>query len=282
MRLTETLFQWINRISLTAYCCRVAAFSFLNAALAFATPYTITNLGPLGGSVSEGQGINASGEVAGGGCTAGNASTHAFLFTSGSIQDLGALGGLNCIAYGANAKRQVTGYAYSVGDASFREILFTGGSMQDPMSLGGPAFGYGIYGGGQVIGYSDTAVGCTHAFLYKGGSMQDLGTLDGSSSSSYGTNASGRVAGYSDASYAADPQACVYDIVHGMVDLTRLIDPLSGWRLSRRLGIKTVSHITGWGRINAAIRTRFCSPPLPRSPPPRAAAIYRSSPACRR
>ena len=50
---------------------------------------------------------------------------------------------------------------------------------------------------GQVVGYSETATGETHAFLFGGGVMTDLGTLGGAYSVATGINASGQVVGYS-------------------------------------------------------------------------------------
>jgi probable HAF family extracellular repeat protein len=50
---------------------------------------------------------------------------------------------------------------------------------------------------GQVAGYSETASGEFHAFLYAGGVMSDLGTLGGAYSIATGINASGQVVGYS-------------------------------------------------------------------------------------
>jgi probable HAF family extracellular repeat protein/YVTN family beta-propeller protein len=50
---------------------------------------------------------------------------------------------------------------------------------------------------GQVVGYSETATGETHAFLFSGGTMSDLGTLGGAYSVATGINASGQVVGYS-------------------------------------------------------------------------------------
>ena len=50
---------------------------------------------------------------------------------------------------------------------------------------------------GQVVGYSETAAGETHAFLFSGGAMTDLGTLGGVYSVATGINASGQVVGYS-------------------------------------------------------------------------------------
>lgn len=50
---------------------------------------------------------------------------------------------------------------------------------------------------GQVVGYSETAAGETHAFLFSGGTMTDLGTLGGTHSIATGINASGNIVGYS-------------------------------------------------------------------------------------
>jgi len=66
-------------------------------------------------------------------------------------------------------------------------------------TLGGPtSTAQAINVHGQVAGWSDTADGNRHAFLYSGSVMQDLGTLTGGSDS-YATalNDNGQVVGYS-------------------------------------------------------------------------------------
>jgi phospholipase C len=54
-----------------------------------------------------------------------------------------------------------------------------------------------INNNGQVVGYADTSNAITHAFLYSGGKMIDLGTLGGSFSSASGINDNGQVVGTS-------------------------------------------------------------------------------------
>jgi probable HAF family extracellular repeat protein/YVTN family beta-propeller protein len=62
---------------------------------------------------------------------------------------------------------------------------------------------------GQVVGYSETAAGETHAFLFSGGAMSDLGTLGGAYSVATGINTSGQIVGYSQTA-AGEFRAFVY------------------------------------------------------------------------
>src|SRR6476646_3093980 len=69
----------------------------------------MTDLGTLGGTQSFGNGLNASGQVAGESFTTGDAATHAFLWkpptpggAGGTMYNLGTLGGTNSYAYGIN------------------------------------------------------------------------------------------------------------------------------------------------------------------------------------
>ena len=92
-----------------------------DAAAATPPAYTVTDLGTLDGTVSVGQGINASGQVTGGFGTSGNDS-HAFLY-DGTMHDLGTLGGTNSYGNGINASGQVTGSSYTTGNAASHDIF---------------------------------------------------------------------------------------------------------------------------------------------------------------
>ena len=71
--------------------------------------------------------------------------------------------------------------------------------MTDLGTLGGTySVATGINNSGQIVGYADTASGQTHAFLYSGGTMTDLGTLPGGTYSfATGINNNGQIVGYS-------------------------------------------------------------------------------------
>lgn len=191
---------------------------------------TKTDLGTLDGTYSFGNGLNASGQVAGESSTTGDAATHAFLWkpttpggASGTMHDLLTLGGTNSYGYGINAAGQVTGASDRTGDARTHAFLWkpsmpngTSGTMYNLGSLGGTeSNGSAINASGQVSGSSlTTADAAYHAFLWKptspngtSGTMHDLGTLGGTESFGGSINTSGQVLGFSyttgDAAYHA-------------------------------------------------------------------------------
>jgi probable HAF family extracellular repeat protein len=216
---------------------------------------TLHDLGTLGGTYSEGYGINASSQVTGFSTTTGGAETHTFLY-DGTMHDLGTLGGTYSSGSGVNASGQVSGTSsLTTGDIAEHAFLWTpttpngaSGTMNDLGTLGGSySFGRGINASGQVAGDSyTTGDAAEHAFLYDG-TLHDLGTLGGTSSYGYGISSSGQVTGYSYTT--GNSHAFLYTSGLGMVDLNTLIDPLSGWELIEASGINDAGQITGFGLI---------------------------------
>jgi probable HAF family extracellular repeat protein len=180
---------------------------------------TIIDLGTLFGYDTEATGINAAGQVVGfsylGNFTA---ATHAFLYTPatqlqpGTLKDLETLGGSVSSALGINDSGQVVGFSNlsdSCGvlpslNSCYHAFLYTPATQSQPATmkdlgtLGGSfSAAAAINDSGQVVSYSVTSNGATHAFFYSGATMMDLGTLGGPESRAYGINAAGQIVGES-------------------------------------------------------------------------------------
>lgn len=120
--------------------------------------------------------------------------------------------------------------------------------------LGMPAgyvssYGYGINASDQVVGRAYTSnSNIYHAFLYNSGTMTDLGTLGGNTSTAWDINASGQVVGGADSN--SGEHAFLYSS-GAMADLNSLVDPASGWTLEWATAVNDSGQIVGCGRINA-------------------------------
>jgi probable HAF family extracellular repeat protein len=182
----------------------------------------LTDLGALPGvNSSLGYWINSSGAVVGyseNGVTdplIGGPEVRAVLWTQGKIKDLGTLGGNESYAVGVNSLGQVTGVAANgIADpfsllfgTQTRAFLWQEGVMLDLGTLGGPdAVAQIINDSGQITGYaytnftpnSTTGIPTVDPFLWKNGTMVDLGTLGGAFGFSNDVNERGQVVGQSD------------------------------------------------------------------------------------
>jgi probable HAF family extracellular repeat protein len=158
---------------------------------------TVTDLGNLGGPLSEGIAINRNGAVAGASYLA-DYEFDAFLFQGAGLVDLGTLGGTFTIPYALNDSGQVVGGGYTTGNAALQAFLYTGNGITNLGTLGGGySVAYTINSLGSVGGESSLASGDVHGFVYTNGAMLDVGTLGGNYSSVFALNDAGVAVGQS-------------------------------------------------------------------------------------
>jgi probable HAF family extracellular repeat protein len=105
-------------------------------------------------------------------------------------------------ALGINGAGQITGgvsnfdtTAQKDFSQAYRYSITTGQTILIPTLGGLNADGQAINGAGQVVGDADLPSLATHAFLWHGSTVKDLGTLGGQNSVAYGTYASGQAVG---------------------------------------------------------------------------------------
>ena len=87
------------------------ALGMLDAPVKAAVVYSVTDLGTIGGTISSGSGINATGQVAGYAFITGDTANHAVRWTGATATDLGTLGGTGSLGVGINVSGQVAGYS---------------------------------------------------------------------------------------------------------------------------------------------------------------------------
>ena len=204
------------------------------------SPYTVTDIGNLGGTFTQAFRINEAGQVIGGSTTA-SGDLHAFLWTreKGMI-DLGTLAGSTfSLAWGINDQGVVVG-EIDLPSGHNRAFLWTAaGGMRDLGTLGGDdALAQGVNNKGEVAGFSTVAPGGpAHAVVWTAqGQIRDIGTFNGTNTH-FRTidNAGTMAAGSGNLASGGHSHAVVWQATTGFQDLGTLgNDPSAGWRINDR------------------------------------------------
>lgn len=262
------------------------AFLYRNGAM--------TDLGTLGGNSSYGFALNNRGEVVGDSDLASYpAVDHAFLYRSGMLMDLSALpGGTNGYAEGINDRGQVIcafgheavlysdGQLYDLGTFmptcinnrgqiaggnGTNAVLYSHGTLTELDTLGGfGSLAYGINDRGQVVGVSITGTGTGGAFLFRNGTMIDLGTTSDSlpNSIAFGINNGDSVVGEV---YRTGLNGVYHAFVyaHGkMIDLNTCIGDRPGLTLENAMGINDAGEIIANGNYGDGRNHAFLLKPV--------------------
>jgi probable HAF family extracellular repeat protein len=208
----------------------------------------------LGGTVLNVHGVNNNGQVVG-----VTSSQDVFRTAPGGMVDSSADLGPG-FGMAINATGQVTGYSGPGGtDYSFRTTATGGVGTADNLgSLGGRIYSFAINAPGQVAGYSFLAPSgfIYHAFRSSGNgqsiSLQDLGSLTGSSGSSRanGINTLGVVVGYSASAAGAIGTAgqAGFVFTDQMYNLNTLVP--AGWHITSANAINDSGWIAAQGSFN--------------------------------
>jgi probable HAF family extracellular repeat protein len=133
--------------------------------------FGLVDIGTLGGTYSEGTGINDQNEIAGVSSVAGSSLNHLFLYAQSHMRDLGGVAGESFINAAINNRGEIVGSAInSAGTES--SFIYRGHSFEKI-----PLVAAGLNNNGHIAGSYTAANGSSHAALYRDGRLIDLNDL---------------------------------------------------------------------------------------------------------
>ena len=169
---------------LSTLCLILAAALSTSAPRAQSTPgpYTLTDLGALGGLSARANDMNQGGQITGSATLASN-QTHAFRWADGHMTDLGTLpGGTASVGLGINGLGHMVGYSNQVPAGASVATLWRDGAvinMVPDLAAGQGSYGRAINDSGQAV----LQISGVDGFLWQNGVRTPLGDLGGGFSS---------------------------------------------------------------------------------------------------
>jgi probable HAF family extracellular repeat protein len=177
----------------------VALLLCASAVRSVAQTYNVVDLGTLSGnSVSKAYALDNAGEAAG--TSSGPTAAIAVMFRGGKTTSISTLGSDVSVATAMSGSAEITGYNifYSSPTSEFQAFLYSNGSMTNINSVSlfpaGTA-AWGVNNSGQVVGTGYLSSSNSHAFLYSGGKMVDLGPRGAYQASAVAINNAGQIVG---------------------------------------------------------------------------------------
>jgi probable HAF family extracellular repeat protein len=175
----------------------------MQTASLFASDWTLTDLGTLGGSETFADSINDQGQVVGMSRLPGDSDSHAFYYDVGVMQDVAPINSGDIRAsfrLGLNNLGQIASGAM-VDDTYYPTIYNVQTRQSTTLGTLGSTFGFtgvatGINDSGVSVGISYLNSGVRHGFVYRNGTMSDLGSLGGYSGA-LALNSAGTAVGFS-------------------------------------------------------------------------------------
>jgi probable HAF family extracellular repeat protein len=223
--------------------------SYLDAYIC--TNGVMTDLGRIS-TTSYANAVNDAGIAVGTSDTSPGVYYHAVVWQNGVLTDLGPQIGS---ARDINNSNLIVG---SYNGGAFK--LQLGGTVQ--MLPGLPdetnCQANAVNDNGWIVGYSQYNGGpsISHAVLWTGAGIQDLGALGGPSQSSeaFGINGQGLIVG------GSNGHAFIYDATNGMRDLNSLVSSAPGWVLTEADSINDSGAIVGVGTIGGETHAFLVTP----------------------